>query len=181
MRKLNAEQQELAIRFVPLARRISGNRSRNWRPQEHEENFSVACLGLVQAASKFDRSRGRSFITYASARIGGEITDQVRRDQFITRYARERGDVAPAFGKLPVSVPARTPPVGQGIEQADEIRNLVCGLGERSRSILMQRYRDGLTIDEVAAEQGLSPCRVSQIICAALRFLRERHKRKDPR
>src|SRR5207244_2283227 len=47
-------------------------------------------IALVKAARRYDPKRG-GFRSYALKRIKGAMIDAVRRDHFLSRYARERG------------------------------------------------------------------------------------------
>jgi RNA polymerase sigma factor for flagellar operon FliA len=57
---------------------------------EHAELVSAGREGLLDAARRYDRSRGVSFRTYANYRVRGAIFDNVRRMSAIPRRAWER-------------------------------------------------------------------------------------------
>jgi RNA polymerase sigma factor (sigma-70 family) len=62
-------------------------------------------IALVQAACRYDPKKG-GFRSFAFRRIKGAMLDALRRDSFLPRYARERGDR--------VVVLSMEKPVGQG-------------------------------------------------------------------
>jgi RNA polymerase sigma factor for flagellar operon FliA len=70
--------EHIATRVVQRYSRIS----------EREELVLVGMLGLVEAASRFEPSRGIPFSTYAGMRIEGSIIDEMRRNDRLTRSAR---------------------------------------------------------------------------------------------
>ncbi len=50
------------------------------RANTEEDLYSAGTLGLVEAANKFDASRGVPFSAYARIRIHGAIVDEIRRN-----------------------------------------------------------------------------------------------------
>ncbi len=60
-----------------IVRRFSG------RGHETEDLFQIGCIGLIQAAKRFDQSYGVKFSTYAVPMIMGEIKRFIRDDGII--------------------------------------------------------------------------------------------------
>ena len=52
--------------------------------------MSMGFIGLMDAADKFDPSRGVKFETYAEYRIRGSIFDELRKQDWVPRSARDR-------------------------------------------------------------------------------------------
>lgn len=50
-----------------------------------EDLIQAGMLGLLEAAQKFDHSKGASFETYAGIRIKGAIVDEIRRGDWVPR------------------------------------------------------------------------------------------------
>ncbi|TAK73707.1 MAG: sigma-70 family RNA polymerase sigma factor [Aquabacterium sp.] len=73
--ELSPEARELAERHMPLVHRIAAVlfRDRSFHGIPFEEFVQFGMQGLLQAAMRFDASRGFSFETYASHRIRGAI------------------------------------------------------------------------------------------------------------
>jgi len=57
---------------------------------DQEELLSAAYLGLVAAAERFDPDRGVKFKTFAEQRINGNIIDELRSQDWMTRPLREK-------------------------------------------------------------------------------------------
>lgn len=57
----------------------------------YEDILSAAILGLVEAASRYDRDVGCSFAVYAKHRIKGAVIDMLRSMDCVSRYARDKG------------------------------------------------------------------------------------------
>ena len=73
--------EALVLRYRPLALKLAQRYVRT--PDQREDLEQVACLGLVKAAGRFDRSRGTAFSTFAMPTILGEL----RRHCRDTRWA----------------------------------------------------------------------------------------------
>lgn len=82
---------ELVRHYEPLARFYA---RRSWRKapahQPFEDLLSSAYRGLLEAAQRFEPGRGLKFETFASRRIAGAIIDAQRRDDPLSRSARQR-------------------------------------------------------------------------------------------
>lgn len=57
---------------------------------EAEDLHSVGVIGLIDAANKFDPTRGNKFSTYAAFRIKGAILDQLRAMDWVSRSTRQK-------------------------------------------------------------------------------------------
>ena len=81
MRAANApDVQELIEQHLPLVRHIVFQVAVNFpRHVDREELATAGALGLVEAARRFDESRGVPFDRFAAQRIRGAILDAVRR------------------------------------------------------------------------------------------------------
>lgn len=71
-----AAREQLATRFIPLARALALRYRRGNEP--FDDLFQVACLGLVKAINRFDAARGSSFQAYAAPTIAGELKRHFR-------------------------------------------------------------------------------------------------------
>ena len=67
---LTDEQRELAVNYLPMARQLAQRLHATWRTHR-EELESTAYMALVEAAQRFDPSRGVGFSSYARHRIRG--------------------------------------------------------------------------------------------------------------
>ncbi len=76
--RLSTEQQDLAARYLPLARSLAKPLKKAW-PSVSDELESAACLALVEAAQAFDSSRNVRFSTFVRYRIWGALRDVQRQ------------------------------------------------------------------------------------------------------
>ena len=74
-------REKLITDHLPLVRRVSERLHSSWRDSGLEIGDLVACgaIGLVQAADRFDPTRGVRFKTFAEIVIKGAIRDGVGR------------------------------------------------------------------------------------------------------
>ncbi|MGD9858555.1 MAG: RNA polymerase sigma factor FliA [Marinobacterium sp.] len=78
--------QELIQEYTPLVRRIAHHLMA--RLPSHvvlDDLLQAGMMGLLEAAKRYDSSKGASFETYAGIRIRGAIIDEVRRGDWTPR------------------------------------------------------------------------------------------------
>ncbi len=92
----------LIAEHYPLARSIASRMHRKLPPGiDLDELVSIALIGLLEACSRFDPSRGIQFRTFAKHRMHGAILDSLRSADWIPRSVRERaGTVQRASERL---------------------------------------------------------------------------------
>ncbi len=74
-------RSELIERHLPLAKSIVARiRLANGLSASFDDLYSLGLTGLMQAAERFDPTRGVSFATFAYYRIRGAVLDGLRRD-----------------------------------------------------------------------------------------------------
>lgn len=79
---LNRDQQELVISHLNLARHYVRNKFKA-RGQELEDYDQAAFLGLIQAAQRFDPSKGVPFWGYARAWVFKNVAEYMGKDETI--------------------------------------------------------------------------------------------------
>ncbi len=84
-------KEELVKKYIPLVKYIA---SRviigKTKYIEYEELVSYGMLGLMDAITKFDSTRGMKFSTYASIRIKGTMIDEIRKNSPISKGAMDK-------------------------------------------------------------------------------------------
>jgi len=77
---------DYAVRYAPLVKRIAHHlMARLPASVQLEDMLQAGMLGLIEAAGKFDASKGASFETYAGIRIRGSMIDEIRRGDWVPR------------------------------------------------------------------------------------------------
>ena len=87
------DRNTLIERNLDLVKIIAGQVSMHL-PQhiEMDDLISAGTIGLVEAADKFDVSRGVQFRSYASTRVRGAIIDDLRAMDWMTRSMRVKSN-----------------------------------------------------------------------------------------
>jgi len=89
MPMLAQQGNQLAKRFIPLVHQVAGQVARRLPAHVRLEDLVAAgMLGLAGALRRYDPHRAASFKGYAEFRIRGEIIDELRRRDFMSRDAR---------------------------------------------------------------------------------------------
>ena len=86
----NLPKEKIVEQYIPLVKYIA-SRIMVGRTTyiEYEDLVSYGLIGLMDAISKFDPSRGIKFSSYASIRIKGEMIDQIRKARPISKGAMD--------------------------------------------------------------------------------------------
>ncbi len=82
-----AAREELALRFLPLARDLALRYS--YTDEPHDDLFQVASVGLVKAIDRFEPGRGTKFTSYAAPTILGELKRHFRDKGWATHVPRD--------------------------------------------------------------------------------------------
>jgi RNA polymerase sigma factor (sigma-70 family) len=168
------------------------------------------CIGLIEAAERFDPERGVRFSTYAVPWIRQAVDRAAQRHQHVVRIPRRvatktgddpgetpRADLLPAASldlvvegeeRLADSLPDPTADPERDAIHAVLIKSLAAALNrcpEREREVIIRRY--GLageppqSLEAIAGALGVCRERVRQLEAAALRRLRLCEGLTDPR
>jgi RNA polymerase sigma factor (sigma-70 family) len=175
-RPLTAAQQELARRYLPLARRLTWPSRVAW-PASRDEFESAALMALVQAAQAYDPTRQVKFATFARLRIIGALRDVQRR--WTPAGWRSDPAHAPLIGPLQsdselngrVLNTEPDPPAGWETESAEEVEAWLKKLPPRHAAACRQIYLHGKTQTEAAEALGCSQSRLCCLHREALAML----------
>lgn len=154
--------QQLVLDHIPLALKMARRRSLSAPPNVSLDDLrSAAYMGLVDAACRFDPSRGFAFATYARLRIDGEMTDHMRSSLFgsETRPIMDGED-------FPCPPEPDIPPV-----------DLSC-LDDREVRIVRLHYFDNRTLKEIGFSEGVGESRISQILGECRKKIKRKIKRE---
>ncbi|NPV53673.1 MAG: FliA/WhiG family RNA polymerase sigma factor [Firmicutes bacterium] len=84
-------REELVLKYLPLVGYIAGRVAINLPLNiEYDDLVEYGIIGLLDAASKFEVSRGVKFETYAQIRIRGAIMDGIRNLDWVPRSIRAK-------------------------------------------------------------------------------------------
>ena len=86
---LSDEARDLVVRHLPMVKQVVAGVAAHYpRHTDREELVQAATLGLVEAAARYDGSRGVPFDRWAALRVRGAIVDAVRGLDFAPRVLR---------------------------------------------------------------------------------------------
>ena len=94
--------------YVPMVKRIAHHlMARLPSSVQVDDLIQAGMMGLLEAARKYDKSKGASFETYAGIRIRGNMLDEVRRGDWVPRSVHRNSrevaqvvrDLSNAFGR----------------------------------------------------------------------------------
>src|SRR4029079_7104126 len=131
------------------------------RHVDREELATAGALGLVEAARRYDESRGVPFDRFAARRIRGAILDSVRAADWAPRYVRPLGrkleqveqDLANNGGEIPTNVDVADA-LGLSREELHRLRDRVFrSVVLALEHIVTSPDDDGLTLVDVLADR----------------------------
>ena len=176
--RLTADQQDLAKKYLPMARSLAKPLKKAW-PAEREEFESAALLALVEAAQSFDPSRNVKFATFARYRIWGALRD-VQRGLITSGWKCDIQN-APSVsglsydseehGRILMSEPDR--PVGQVFEGNDFVEGCLRNLPPKHATACREIYMNGKTQGEAAESLGCSKSRLSYLHKEGLEMIQD--------
>lgn len=135
-----SSRQEIIKNFMPTIRYWA----KHFHYQYHqvldfEDLVMVGVIGLIDAMNKYKKDKKNQFKTYAEFRIRGEIIDELRKQDWMTRsertkqkkYKRAKKDLTEELGRNPTS---------------EEVSNV---LHFKSRDMIrLEQYENGETIKQ---------------------------------
>lgn len=165
--------EELAVAHLDLARSIARRFARRC-PHLADDFEGAAMLGLWDAARKFRGHRGVKFKTYATWRVTGAVRDFARRHSGLRRASGYPPPTPAQWSALPEEVRRASEPEYTRVpygSDADAVWELTQGLSRREREVVAA-YFGGSSQARIADRLGVHPARVSQLVAAAVDYLR---------
>ncbi len=86
-----ADREQLILDHIPLVRYLVGRMSAKLPPHlDLQDLMSSAMIGLINAADRFDHTRGVLFKTFAEQHIRGTVLDELRSYDVLSRSMRDK-------------------------------------------------------------------------------------------
>lgn len=84
-------KEQIIEKYIPLVKYLASRVSiGKTKYIEYEDLVSYGIIGLMDAISKFDSSKGMKFSSYASIRIRGSMIDEIRKNRPISKGAMDK-------------------------------------------------------------------------------------------
>jgi RNA polymerase sigma factor for flagellar operon FliA len=167
--------------FAPLVKRIAYHMMMRMPASvQVDDLIQAGMIGLIEAAQKYDSSKGASFETYAGIRIRGSIVEyfSMLQDSNCSRlysYEETFGEEDSNIDASETSSAFASPLEGlqrEGLKKA--LSAAIVQLPERERMVLALYYNEELNLKEIGLVLGVSESRVSQIHSQAAARLKAR-------
>lgn len=107
-----SSRQEIIKNFMPTIRYWAKHYHYHYHQVlEFQDLVMVGVIGLIDAMNKYKKDKKNQFKTYAEFRIRGEIIDELRKQDWMTRsernkqkkYKRAKSDLTEELGRVPTS------------------------------------------------------------------------------
>ncbi|PIQ98794.1 MAG: FliA/WhiG family RNA polymerase sigma factor [Nitrospinae bacterium CG11_big_fil_rev_8_21_14_0_20_45_15] len=97
--EISAENRDEVIKeYAPMIKYVANRIALRLPPHiEVDDLISVGVLGLIDAISKYDSTRGAKFKTYAEFRVRGAILDELRSMDWVPRSVRQKASTMDAI------------------------------------------------------------------------------------
>jgi RNA polymerase sigma factor for flagellar operon FliA len=84
-------KEQIVVNYIPLVKYIASRVSLGKNKyMEYEDLVSYGMIGLMDAISKYDKTKGMKFSSYASIRIKGAIIDELRKCRPLSKGAMDK-------------------------------------------------------------------------------------------
>jgi RNA polymerase sigma factor (sigma-70 family) len=175
---LTAEQQNLAMKYIPMAKALAKPLRLSW-PGRGEEFHSEALLALVQAAQSFDASWNVKFATFARYRIWGALRDVQRG--MVLDYLKSNIECPAPFGSLhpeseELGIIIGAEPdrhIGEELEAVDFVEQWLKKIPPKHAAACREIYLNDRSQGEAATHLGCCKSRLSTLHSEALEYLKD--------
>ncbi|MFG1796590.1 RNA polymerase sigma factor SigF [Nocardia sp. NPDC049149] len=140
-------REELIGRCLPLAEHIA--RKFSGRGENFDDLLQVARLGLVQAADRFDVTRGSSFLSFAVPTIMGEVRRHFRDNTWSVRVPRRTKEIQLSIGATVERLSQRLGRIPRAREIAEELE---VDLVEVTQALIAGNAYQSSSLDAVAGD-----------------------------
>lgn len=112
MNPQETSRQEIIKNFMPIIRYWAKHYHYQYHQVlEFQDLVMVGIIGLIDAMNKYKKEKTNQFKTYAEFRIRGEIIDELRKQDWMTRsertkqkkYKRAKKNLTEELGRIPTS------------------------------------------------------------------------------
>ncbi len=180
----------LVVDNLPLVRSLARRMAPSARPfLELGDLVAIGAEALLVASRRFDRTRNVAFGSYAYRRVRGAMVEGLGAAGPHSRGRRRRRAGRPEPRALPVlceyddrrhAGASRRELAALLAEQIDDHRlagrldEALAALDERERELVRRHYFDGVPVQDIARDLGISRAWASRLHARALMALRDR-------
>jgi RNA polymerase sigma factor for flagellar operon FliA len=183
-----AARSQLILKYYPMVRRVAYRMvSRFPSCVDVDDLINIGVMGLIDAVDRYESDRGVTFAGYARIRVQGAIVDEMRKNDWVPRSVRDRGErIRVAREALAVSI-GREPSdrelaLHMGVSE-DRLKELMGGSAIVSLVSIEEGREADHPLAELIADLAETPedaaqsCSLSRRVAEALASLTERDRR----
>jgi len=174
--------EELVTSNLGLAKMLAASYVKRTKQYDELDDMNqFAALGLMNAAKKYDESKGVPFRAYAKILINGALIDGVHHQMSWLNAGSSRNHEGCPCTKLNESHIRSYVAVGHSPytrtwhnERIYHVRQAILGLPKKLRLVIMLRYYDELSEKEIGIVLNVVECRISQMLHEAYDILKRK-------
>ena len=188
-------REEVITKYSPMIKYVANRIAMRLPPHvEVDDLISVGVLGLMDAITKYDPTRGAKFKTYAEFRVRGAILDELRSMDWVPRSVRQKASNVDAVVKKLEGKLRRKPedeealsqlkdiaPSPAEVAEQNELKTLIqqqlAGMDVAQREIVLLRDFHDLSYAEIAEVMEIRAGTVMSRLHRARKELRQRMRR----
>ena len=164
---LTAEQQSLASQWSGLPVYVVNRWYRRLNESDREEALGVASLALVEAAARYDETKGVQFNTYAVRCLWYQVRSWLDRVKAHNTAGYEEFDESTAVDK--------SADMDAAIDAGEAVEECLAALTDRERRVILARFgfgRPAMGLLQIAKAMGVIRERVRQIEMSGIQRMR---------
>ena len=150
---------------LKLALKVAYGYVKNGQPVKDSDEFSDACIGLIQASENYNPDLGVKFSTYAYRCMNNSIMDGIRKRNRINQHFLVIDEINDLEGKAIK-------------EDNVDINKLISGLEGRNKDVVVSHYLEGETFASIGRRLGVTRAAISQTCIKALSKIRKSFENK---
>ncbi len=158
--EISPENRDAVIKeYAPMIKYVANRIALRLPPHiEVDDLISVGVLGLIDAISKYDSTRGAKFKTYAEFRVRGAILDELRSMDWVPRSVRQKASSMDAIVQKLQAKLGRPPEDEETAEEMGVSMDEFYGAVNQTRSMPLLSLEDLGISKDTGEQQSLLDC-----------------------
>jgi len=152
-------RDEVIKEYAPMIKYVANRIALRLPPHiEVDDLISVGVLGLIDAISKYDSTRGAKFKTYAEFRVRGAILDELRSMDWVPRSVRQKASSMDAIVQKLQAEMGRPPEDEEVAKEMGVSMDEFYGAVNQTRSMPLLSLEDLGISKDTGEQQSLLDC-----------------------
>ena len=146
---------------LKLALKVAYRYVKSDQPVKDSDEFSDACIGLMQASENYNPNLGVRFSTYAYRCMSNAIINGIRKRNRTNKHFSVIEEINDLEGKIIKE------------DNVDVVEKLISGLEGRNKDVVVSHYLEGETFASIGRRLGVTRSAISQTCNKALSKMRK--------